>query len=167
MLLSGIRPLDVGIILDQTVALETDEWTAVLRFLKRVVNGLGVSPASDGARIGLIRFTSNPSIPLYFNTLKDEHLSPDTVNKFIDKISQSQGVRRIDLALQSAATDLFSKKGGSRLGAKKVMQWNLMSKMTIVDKILLDSTVEPPCATTSRKRRSCPFRKRLLLLLRY
>ena len=146
--------MDVGIILDQTLSLETDEWTAVLRLLKRVVNGLGVSPASDGARIGLIRFTSNASIPLYFNTLKDENLSPDTVNKFIDKISQSQGVRRIDLALQSAATDLFSKKGGSRPDAKKVMQ------LTIVDKKSLDSTVEPLCATTSRKRRSCPFRKR-------
>lgn len=126
--------MDVGIILDQTLALETDEWTAVLTLLKRVVNGLGVSPASDGARIGLIRFSSNPSIPLYFNTLKDEHLSPDTVNKFIDKISQSQGVRRIDLTLQSAATDLFSKRGGSRAGAKKVMQ------LTIVDKKSLHST---------------------------
>lgn len=146
--------MDVGIILDQTLALETDEWTAVLRLLTRVVNGLGVSSASDGARIGLIRFTSNPSIPLYFNTLKDEHLSPDTVNKFIDKISQSQGVRRIDLALQSAATDLFSHKGGSRAGAKKVMQ------LTIVDNKSLDSTVEAPCATTSHKRRICPFRKR-------
>ena len=146
--------MDVGIILDQTLALETDEWTAVLRLLTRVVNGLGVSSTSDGARIGLIRFTSNPSIPLYFNTLKDEHLSPDTVNKFIDKISQSQGVRRIDLALQSAATDLFSQKGGSRAGAKKVMQ------LTIVDNKSLDSTVEAPCATTSHKRRKCPFRKR-------
>ena len=118
----GIRPLDVGIILDQTVALGADEWTSVLDFLKRVVDGLGVSPAPNGTRIGLIQFSSRPLISLYFNTIRNEYLTSDTVNKFIDPITQLQGARRLDLALQSAATDLFSNKEGSRPNAKKVME---------------------------------------------
>lgn len=118
--IGGIRPLDVGIILDQTLSLGADEWSAVLDFLKRVVNGLGVSSAPNGTRIGLIRFTSRPLISLYFNTIRDEDLTADIVNKFIDPIRQMQGTRRIDLALQSAATDLFTSKEGSRPNAKKV-----------------------------------------------
>ena len=93
----------------------------MLDFLKRVVNGLGVSPAPDGARVGIIRFTSTPSISLYFNTIRDENLTPNAVNKFIDPITQIQGDRRIDLALQRAATVLFTGRGGSRPNAKKVV----------------------------------------------
>lgn len=94
----------------------------MLDFLKRVVNGLGVSSAPDGARVGIIRFTSTPSISLYFNTIKDENLTPYAVNKFIDPITQIQGDRRIDLALQRAATALFTRSGGSRPNAKKVVK---------------------------------------------
>ena len=121
-LIDGKRPLDVGIILDQTLALGAGDWRAVLNFLKRIVNGLGVSSAPDGARVGIIRFTSTPSISLYFNTIKEENLTPNVVNKFIDPITQIQGDRRIDLALQSAATDLFTRRGGSRPDAKKVVK---------------------------------------------
>lgn len=102
------------------MALGADDWAAVLDFLKRIVNGLGVSAAPDGTRIGLVRFTSRPLISLYFNTIKDEYLTADVVNKFIEPIKQMQGVRRIDLALQSAAKDIFSSKEGSRANAKKV-----------------------------------------------
>lgn len=120
--LDGTRPLDVGIILDQTLALGADDWRAVLDFLKRVVNGLGVSSAPDGARVGLLRFTSRPFISLYFNTIRDENLTPDAVNRFIDPVTQVQGERRIDLALQRAATVLFTSRGGSRPNAKKVIK---------------------------------------------
>ncbi|XP_022806051.1 uncharacterized protein LOC111343164 [Stylophora pistillata] len=116
----GNRALDVGIILDQTLALKADEWKDVLTFLKKIVNGLGVSSALDGTRVGLMRFSSRPYMSLYFNTIRDDILSPSTVNKFIDPIQQIQGDRRIDLALQKAARDLFTNRGGSRYNAKKV-----------------------------------------------
>jgi len=119
-LVDGKRPLDVGIILDQTLALEADDWRAVLDFLKRIVNGLDVSAKPDGARVGIMRYTSTPSISLYFNTIRDENLTPSTVNTFIDRITQIQGERRIDLALPLAATALFTRRGGSRPNAKKV-----------------------------------------------
>ena len=118
--LVGNRALDVGIILDQTLALKADEWKDVLTFLKKIVNGLGVSSALDGTRVGLMRFSSRPYMSLYFNTIRDDILSPSTVNKFIDPIQQIQGDRRIDLALQKAARDLFTNRGGSRYNAKKV-----------------------------------------------
>lgn len=116
----GKRPLDVGIILDQTLALGADDWRAVLDFLKRIVNGLDVSAKPDGARVGIMRYRSTPSISLYFNTIRDENLTPSTVNNFIDRITQIQGERRIDLALPLAATALFTRRGGSRPNAKKV-----------------------------------------------
>ena len=116
----GKRPLDVGIILDQTLALGADDWRAVLDFLKRIVNGLDVSAKPDGARVGILRYTSTPSISLYFNTIRDENLTPYTVNNFIDRITQIQGERRIDLAVPLAATALFTARGGSRPNAKKV-----------------------------------------------
>ena len=67
--------MDVGIIIDQTIALAADEWASVIDFLKGVVNGLGVSAAPNGTRIGVIRFTSRPLVSLYFNTIRDEYLS--------------------------------------------------------------------------------------------
>lgn len=115
----------MGIILDQTLALGADEWKDVLAFLKKVVNGLGVSSAPGGARVGLIRFSSRPFVSLYFNTIRDENLTPYTVNKFIDSVTQIQGVRRIDLALQRA-TDLFTNRGGSPPNAKKVGHLSLL-----------------------------------------
>lgn len=121
-MIDGKRPLDVGIILDQTLSLGADDWRAVLDFLKRIVNGLDVSAKPDGARVGIIRFTSTPSISLYFNTIRDENLTPYAVNNFIDRITQIQGVRRIDLALLRAATVLFTGRGGSRPNAKKVVK---------------------------------------------
>ena len=93
----------------------------MLDFLKRTVNGLGVSSAPNGTRIGIVRFTSRPLVSSYFNTIRNESLTPDTVNKFIDPITQIEGSRRIDLALQFAATDLFSSGEGSRPNAKKVV----------------------------------------------
>lgn len=118
--LDGIRALDVGIILDQTLALKADEWRDVLTFLKKIVDGLGVSSAHDGTRVGLMRFSSRPYVSLYFNTIKDDILTSSTVNKFIEIIQQIQGDRRLDLALQKAATDMFTNRGGSRYNAKKV-----------------------------------------------
>lgn len=112
--------MDLGIILDQTLALGADDWRSVLDFLKRIVNGLDVSAKPDGARVGILRYTSTPSISLYFNTIRDENLTPYTVNNFIDRITQIQGERRIDLAVPLAATVLFTERGGSRPNAKKV-----------------------------------------------
>ena len=115
-----MRPLDVGIIIDQTLTLGTDNWASLLGFLKTVVNGLGVSAAPDGTRVGLIRFTSKPITALYFSTIRDKYLRASTVNQYIDRIAQMQGERRIDRALLSAASDLFSIKEGSRPNAKRV-----------------------------------------------
>lgn len=120
LLIGGMRPLDVGIIIDQTLTLGTDDWASLLGFLKTVVNGLGVSASPNGTRVGLIRFASKPTTALYFNTIRDKYLRAGTVNKYIDRITQVQGERRIDLALHSAATGLFTAKEGSRPNAKKV-----------------------------------------------
>ena len=147
-LIGGIRPLDVGLIVDQTLTLGANDWVSVLDFLKRIVNGLGVSASPSGTRIGIVRFTSKPTTALYFNTIKDEDLEADNVNKFIDPISQMLGERRIDLALQRAATDLFSTKEGSRPNAKKVMK--VFKAKVNSHCIAFSFVVFLPCVTKSK-----------------
>ena len=107
--------------MDRTTALSSEDWQAVLDFLKSFIGGLGVSPAPDGARVGIIQFSSKPKTSLYFNTLVDNQLSPHVIKRFLDAIVLDQGSRRIDLALQHAAEDLFTARGGARPNAKRVI----------------------------------------------
>ena len=78
----------------------------------------GVGP--NGTYVSAIWFSDDAKVAFDFNALKGENMTKENVYKLIDGIGVTKGKTRIDKALKLAHSDLFSAKGGSRPGHRKV-----------------------------------------------
>ena len=99
--------------MDSSDAVDWDVWRRYI-----LENALRYFKVSDvDYRVGLITYSDQAKVALPFNA----HERWDVL---INKTSAQGGTgRRVDLALQLARDELFTKKFGSRSGARKVTQF--------------------------------------------
>ena len=83
-----------------------------------VIDAFDVSP--QGTHVGVIYYSDKAHMVFDFNRFQGGELTARNVVKEIRKINPTDGKTRIDLALEMADTELFSKKGGVRMGNPKV-----------------------------------------------
>ena len=115
------KALDVGLVVDSSSDIPAQDWKRIILFLRGVVRGINkVSSDPNSNRFGLISYASQPTVVFRFNTLQGNKLNTEAVAGLLDNLPRGSGVRRIDLALQRAARDLFSAKGGQRQQSRKV-----------------------------------------------
>lgn len=114
--------LDVGILLDSSEDISSANWNRITSFTKYLIGTFPkISSSPDGTRFGLITYSRDPAVHFNFRTLQGNRLTRGNVQKLIESAPRRPGTkRRTDSALELAETDLFSTKGGARIGAKRV-----------------------------------------------
>lgn len=117
-----ITPLDIALAVDSSPDISTQNWGFITTYVRNLINAVGnVSPEAGGTRFGMISYAAQPNVVFRFNTLAGNKLNAKEVTALAAKAPRQPGTtRRIDFAINSAGTDLFSAKGGTRPNAKKV-----------------------------------------------
>ena len=111
------KSLDVGLILDGSGSVHRDNFKKALEFLSDLVGHLVVS--SQGTHVGAIVYNSVAS--LKFNLAKSEYHTLPKLQEAIKKLGYPGGGTRTDLAIDMAASDIFSAAGGDRADVENVL----------------------------------------------
>lgn len=112
------NPIDLGILIDSSDSVAKKYWPKMLEFVSTIVDSFDIS--AGGTHVGLIVFSRDAEIPLYFNTLQGNNLTADNVKKFVSNLKYMEGWSRFDLAMSVTEDELFSGASGMRNGIPKV-----------------------------------------------
>lgn len=122
-------PIDLGILIDGSDSVTKKNWPNMLEFVSSVVESFDISPS--GTHIGLIVFSRDAEVPLYFNTLQGNNLTAENVTKVVNNLRYKEGWSRFDLAMLLAEEELFNEASGMRSEIPKVKQMFLFAEMKI------------------------------------
>ncbi|XP_068710293.1 uncharacterized protein [Montipora foliosa] len=103
--------LDLGILIDASDASVTN-WTTILKFLSSVVGYFNIS--ASGTHVGLLVFSLEAEIRLYFNTLHGTNMTVENVKNAVSTLLPKGGPSRFDRALLLAEQELFNEGTGMR-----------------------------------------------------
>ena len=106
--------------IDASDSVSKENWPIILEFVSSVVHSFDIS--ARGTHIGLIVFSRDAEISLYFNTLKDDNLTATNVTKVVNNLQFRDTWSRFDLALLLAEEELFNEATGMRSEIPKVQQ---------------------------------------------
>lgn len=106
--------------IDASDSVTTENWPIMLEFVSSVVDSFDISPR--GTHIGLIVFSRDAQISLYFNTLQENNRTATNVTKVVNNLQYKDGWSRFDLALLLAEEELFNEATGMRSEIPKVQQ---------------------------------------------
>lgn len=87
-------------------------------FTAAVVNTFTVS--KDMTHVGVIYYSDSAHVAFNFNKFKGNDVTKENIIDEINKIKNTEGETRIDLALQLADSHLFSAAAGSRSDIRRV-----------------------------------------------
>ena len=108
--------MDLGILVDSSSAVD---WSKMQSLLKGYVGTRSIS--FDGDHVGIVYFASSSQVALPFPTSSSTSYNKNRIWQAIDDLKQQGGDdRRIDLGLQTVATDLFGPRSGARRDANQV-----------------------------------------------
>lgn len=110
--------------IDASDSVTKKNWPIMLEFVSSVVNSFDIS--ARGTHIGLIVFSRDAEIPLYFNTLQENILTAKNVTKVVNNLQYKEGWSRFDLALLLAEEELFNDATGMRSEIPKVQRLFLL-----------------------------------------
>lgn len=111
-------PVDLGFLIDASGSIGPKNFQKILQFVSKIVDAFAVGP--EGTHVGVIYYADNASLHFDFNKFKGAELTGENVIKEIEKIQATDGMTRIDLALELAHTSLFSAQGGVRMQKPKI-----------------------------------------------
>jgi hypothetical protein len=119
--------LDVAIAIDSAQAITQNNWNQMIKFVTSFVNRFpNISPNPDGTRFSVISYAAKPAVHFNFKTLQKAQLNAKRVVQMIQRTPRQAGTeRRMDAAMQMVETDLFSSKGGARIGAGRVIIFDI------------------------------------------
>ena len=113
--------------IDASDSVTNENWPIMLEFVSSVVDSFDIS--AGGTHIGLIVFSRDAEIPLYFNTLQENNHTATNVTKVVNNLQRKDGWSRFDLALLLAEEELFNEATGMRSEIPKVQQTFNMGKI--------------------------------------
>ncbi|XP_013409329.1 cartilage matrix protein [Lingula anatina] len=111
------QPADIVFVIDGSRSIwPVDFKERMIGFLKSFIKEFNIQDDGSGTRIGAMVFSSDTpyQTKIEFN-LKD-HFSRESLNKAIDKIQQTKGQTRTDIALQIVREQMFTRENGARIG---------------------------------------------------
>ncbi|XP_023931296.1 matrilin-3-like [Lingula anatina] len=111
------QPADIVFVIDGSRSIwPVDFKERMIGFLKSFIKEFNIQDDGSGTRIGAMVFSSDTpyQTKIEFN-LKD-HFSREALNKAIDKIQQTKGQTRTDIALQIVREQMFTRENGARIG---------------------------------------------------
>lgn len=94
-------------------------WSHMQRFVTSMLESFDIS--EDRVHVGFVVFSDRAVRSFRFNALQGAAYTRDGIRQLIIRTSQLGGSqRRVDLAFNTAYSDLFSDAGGTRMTARKV-----------------------------------------------
>ena len=112
-------PLDLGFLIDSSASIGYKNFKKIQKIMQTVIEYYTIS--EHGTHVAAILIDGEPRLSFGFNTLKGSKLNTVQVQRLIQAMQYSKGKTRIDLALHVASKEMFSKLGGSRRNARKVL----------------------------------------------
>lgn len=111
--------------IDASESVTNENWPIMLEFVSSVVDSFDIS--TRGTHIGLIVFSRDAEIQLYFNTLQENNHTATNVTKVVNNLQRKDEWSRFDLALLLAEEELFNEATGMRSEIPKVQQTFLLT----------------------------------------
>lgn len=111
-------PIDLAFLVDASASIGPKNFLKIKDFVKKIVDAFKVGP--NDTHVAAIWYSDDAHVAFDFNALKGDNITKENVFKLVDRMTETSGKTRIDKALRLAASDLFSVKGGTRLGRPKV-----------------------------------------------
>ena len=112
-----MKSLDVGLVIDGSTSVGSDNFKKSLEFLSDLVGHLSVSP--QGTHVGAIAYGSTATVK--FNLAKSEYHTLSKLQAAIKAFGLLGGETRTDVAMQLAASGIFSPAAGDRVDAGNVL----------------------------------------------
>lgn len=112
-----MKSLDVGLVIDGSISVGSDNFKKSLEFLSELVGHLSVSP--QGTHVGAIVYGSTATVK--FNLAKSEYHTLSKLQAAFKAFDFPGGGTRTDVAMQLAASDIFSPAVGDRVDAGNVL----------------------------------------------
>lgn len=112
-----MKSLDVGLLIDGSISVGSENFKKSLEFLSEFVGHLSVSP--EGTYVGAIVYGSTATVK--FNLAKSEYHTLSKLQAAIKAFDFPGGGTRTDLAMQLAASGIFSPAAGDRVDAGNVL----------------------------------------------
>jgi len=110
--------LDLGILIDVSESSAVNR-TRTLNFVRSLVGSFNIS--ASGTHLGLIAFSSEAEIELYFNTLKGTNLTVEKVKTVVSTLLPSEGPIQFEEAMLLAEQELFKQENGMREDVSKTL----------------------------------------------
>ena len=112
-----MKSLDVSLVIDGSISVGSEDFKKSLEFLSEFVGHLSVSP--EGTHVGAIVYGSTATVK--FNLAKSEYHTLSKLQEAIKAFDFPGGGTRTDVAMQLAASGIFSSAAGDRVDAGNVL----------------------------------------------
>lgn len=112
-----LKSLDVGLVIDGSISVGSENFKKSQEFLSELVGHLSVSP--EGTHVGAIVYGSTATVK--FNLAKSEYHTLSKLQAAIKAFDFPGGGTRTDVAMQLAASGIFSPAAGDRVDAGNVL----------------------------------------------
>lgn len=111
--------MDLVFMIDSSESVGVENFKKIRKMVDRTLTQFTISEKKT--HVSIIMIDSVPHIELNLNTLKGDNITSDNVFKVVDNLKFISGQTRIDLALRMARKEVFSKLGGGRKHAQKIL----------------------------------------------
>ncbi|XP_001640962.2 collagen alpha-1(XII) chain isoform X1 [Nematostella vectensis] len=111
--------VDLGFLIDSSASIGYQNFKSVRKMVDRIINVFTISPKQT--HVAIITISDRPAHVLRFNTLQGADLNSASVRRVVDNLRFTRDKTRIDLALRMAHKEMFSKLGGGRKHAQKIL----------------------------------------------
>ncbi|KAL9966098.1 hypothetical protein ACROYT_G024117 [Oculina patagonica] len=112
-------PMDLVFMIDSSESVGLENFNKIKKMVDKTLTLFTISERKT--HVGVIVIDSVPHIELNLNTLHGNNVTQDHVTKVVDSLQFISGQTRIDLALRMARKEVFSKSGGARKNAHKLL----------------------------------------------
>ena len=108
------QPVDIAFIMDASGSIGHDDFDREKRFVQAVAKSFGVS--KEGSHVGVITYSDAAAMNIKFG----QHEDLASFVRDLKSLPYSRGRTRIDLALQLASEELFTRRNGMRPKVPKI-----------------------------------------------
>ena len=132
------RPLDITFAVDASSSVGEWGYSKEKDFVRNVVRQFGIS--RSGTHVAVIVYSTKASVQIPLT----RHFSYPSFFYAVGRLPYTRGVTRIDLALKTAAEEVFVEDGGSRSNVPKILILMTDGYQTrTADSVALDKAILP------------------------
>lgn len=110
-----VEKADIAFLMDASESMTEDDFEKQKNFVIKVAESFYMAPKTT--QFALVTYSSTATMHIRFK----DHLKRDSFNAVVKGLPFAAGGTRFDRALKLAAEEVFTAKGGTRVGVPKVM----------------------------------------------